>query len=1001
MEATRASPKQRGSTMKITSPPARSGIRYWRLLLLGTLALAGNAAFATADPDSVAFTLEGCRNDGSITFPVLGPFICPDSAYTTGNLGKGWNELDLVPHRLFAKAGNSAPATQTYAMGVAADNLDAGHPGYDIMSPPVLNTALSDSSCTAAGFTGQQTLSPGVGGTDASIYRILTITQNKSTTCVYDWYERLAIGSHLYPGSSLHTDALNQNLGVSGIGARDVSIPVKEISPQELSKDMDATQGATVNWEVTKEGTPATVNFGDVCSPDAGSPQTASITVTWTKEPAVGGDITVTTHVYATNPASRPLFVDVVDTVYQGTQQVTTIDVFDSGQVTAPANSTTLVFSKTFTVDSSFGGVGDNLNDVAVATYIDPVTLLAAGTVTATASTTIALGSVADGTADITDSESITGPGLTFSVAQPLYGDFTNYTADTETTGPVNWEDPGQTTSGQVTFSKTIYITPLLVTSGVLSDTAHAVLASHTVNSNTVSISIGSSATVKLTVSKSIPAGYLSQAGDTLATFFHIDGPGGYTNDIELDFAFGGSTTQSQDFTGLAPGIYTVTEDVAKAQFCDVAKTCTNTTLLNPVSNPIQADLSVPGDGDMTNHCSGTTAFENTLLQLGIKVKAKKVTDPALLAGDPDLLWTLTLKKAGVQICDTLQVTAGADFAYFQGLGADCDLTQAGTYTVEETNKTGWIPGLAVPNDGVNTHVCSFTIVDVITDDGKVFTCTFNNQRNGHVKVIKTFQGAPPTGAQAFTFSLREGASSGIPGTTDETLTANAADNWTLNFVTLLVPNNHYQLCEEGIQPGFGNNIKSQFGVNAFDADNSTVCFDFVATTGLLTFTIDNTPPPGNPGTARTIGYWKNWASCKQSNGKQAPVLDQTLVKATPPGIHIGLVDLSATTVPAGSCSNAVNLLNKSTLTGQKEASDPLFNMAAQLLAADLNIVAGAASCTKVNNAITQAQALLVKYNFNGSYPYSPKISKADTTTANNLATLLDNYNNNVPGTCP
>jgi len=40
-----------------------------------------------------------------------GKFIRPDAAYTTGNLGKGRDELDLVPHRATLTAGNSAPSS--------------------------------------------------------------------------------------------------------------------------------------------------------------------------------------------------------------------------------------------------------------------------------------------------------------------------------------------------------------------------------------------------------------------------------------------------------------------------------------------------------------------------------------------------------------------------------------------------------------------------------------------------------------------------------------------------------------------------------------------------------------------------------------------------------------------------------------------------------------------------------------------------------------------------
>src|SRR5215468_4123145 len=130
------------------------------------MATATSAAAATADPSGVSFTLEGCNNDGSIKLPIGGKFVCPEPAYTTGNLGKGWNELDLVPYQIVAKAGNNAPSTQTYAVAIALDAFDAGHPGYDVLSSdgpggaPVLNTTLSDPSCTALTSTDQKTLQP-------------------------------------------------------------------------------------------------------------------------------------------------------------------------------------------------------------------------------------------------------------------------------------------------------------------------------------------------------------------------------------------------------------------------------------------------------------------------------------------------------------------------------------------------------------------------------------------------------------------------------------------------------------------------------------------------------------------------------------------------------------------------------------------------------------------------------------------------------------------------
>ena len=90
-----------------------------------------------------------------------------------------------------------------------------------------------------------------------------------------------------------------------------------------------------------------------------------------------------------------------------------------------------------------------------------------------------------------------------------------------------------------------------------------------------------------------------------------------------------------------------------------------------------------------------------------------------------------------------------------------------------------------------------------------------------------------------------------------------------------------------------------------------------------------------------------------------------------------------------------MSLLNKSNFAGKKMASDPAFNLAAQLVAAELNYVAGAGKKPTVTTAIQQAVLLLGKYQFNGLTHKT--ISTADATTMNNLATTLDNYNNNRP----
>ena len=182
-----------------------------------------------------------------------------------------------------------------------------------------------------------------------------------------------------------------------------------------------------------------------------------------------------------------------------------------------------------------------------------------------------------------------------------------------------------------------------------------------------------------------------------------------------------------------------------------------------------------------------------------------------------------------------------------------------------------------------------------------------------------------------------------------------------INFTTTLTPGSTYQMCEvlAPLGPGWTTTLGPPlYSVYNPSGDNSTVCTDFtVAAGGTKTFSIDNKPPPG--GLAFTIGYWKNWSSC--TGGGQKPVLDQTLLKAAQAGkpVTLGKLALDPNVLGARTaCLDAVAILGKSTLGGKKMASDPLFNMAAQLLAADLNAISGSGQCLAAVNAINGAPAV-------------------------------------------
>jgi hypothetical protein len=1098
-------------------------------LLLPVLSAAPAQAAA---PDHVNSTIAGCKPTAG-SYQTTPQVICTNNGnYTTGNLGKSWNELDLVPYRVTMDAGNAAPASQTYTISIVLDGIDAGKPGYDVISAPVLNTALSDDSATNCllSFGAQTNKNPGFGGTDTSIYRLVTITQQKNTTCVFDYYGRLALGSHLFPGSSLHANIGNEAVTQGG---SDVSIPVNEISPQELRKTMSAVQDSDVTWDITKEATPAHLDFENVCDPAVPASLTTEITVTWTKNAAVGGNILVTTHIFAKNPAARPITTNVTDVIKSGT---TVLDTKVFAPVVVPANTETEILpAHSFTVPAGT----TSLNDTATATYTDTITNIAIpGSVVANATATVQGGNVTNDTAVITDTEDISGAGLSFSVdnvtgdsAGATFGG--SYTAGDITSDPVDWTSAEQSASGSVTFEKTVYLdTSGGATSGSLDDTATITGSDGFTTDATASVDIDSTLSGSLVINKttSVPVD-----GDTTFEFNVTPGDIPVTVTI-LD----GQTSGSSDaLTGLAAGDYTVSETnangftpAADQDFTIGAGSCSaeldfeNTfgpatlqafKITDPAGAEAGWEFTVTLDGNPfdtgTTDATGTVQWDTagsdtlTLADEGHYVvteteQAGYVSDGGKgdcdftvdFPGDADKAFTCTFTNTKLGSITIEKITSpdpdptDTSFEFTRDFGTSpvslknggsdkvSDLA-AGTYKVEENTPAGWTLSTAVCDDGSDPAaidlaagedvICTFTntqqtgniVIKKVTsptgstqaftfdtdykanfdlkdgesddsgplppgtysateinipvgwtlksstcDDGspvtaivlganETVTCTFTNEQAAIIKVSKTVSGA--AGNQTFTFELRQGADDNVvadstddsPGTLLDTKTI-TANNTPVQLNGSLAPG-VYQVCELLPGPGWSSNLggANQFVLN-IGGSNERVCADITVTAGQVSVTaVDNTPPPG--GGQLTIGYWKNHASCKASNGKQAPVLDQTLTKA---GTTL-IGDLSLTG-SAADCVKAVNILNKTTIDGKtKKASDPLFNMAAQLLAAKLNVTAGAGLCPAGQTAITQAQALLVKYHWNG-LTYTGTLTAADKTAAGNLNTLLDQYNN-------
>lgn len=984
--------------------------------VLGTMIPVGIVVTATpasaTNPAQVSFTLSGCRNDGTIVLPNgSGQFICPDTAYTTGNLGKGWNELDLVPFRLEAHASTSA-SSQTYTVAVVVDSVDAGHPGYDQLSKPVLNTILSDSSCTPPSVSDPAApASPGLGGIDTSLYRLVTISQTAGQDCFYDYFARLAIGSHLFPGSSLHANLALQSgstITTSGIGSKDVSIPVKEISPQELNKSASASKDSAVTWSATK--TPISSSSpSNTCSTTASDRQgSVVVKIEWTKVSTTASGFNVVTTVTATNPASRDLLVYGNDVIKAGTSTLDTVTFGSAGSpITLGHNSSLkLVDAHVTTVDPSTladPSAPPNFNDIATVNYVDAVfPTVTLPTLTATASVPndqIANGNTANGTVDFSNATDLTGSNLQYSIdwvsatnpgtagvlsdGSLVYNDVTGgtYTLGTATTRPTLWTLTGQTDSLTRYFGETVYAATAATNTGSLHDIAKVSNSGTALASDEKTISISPAALVSANVGKTMNQTF---TGDKVFTF-HLWQAGTPNVDLSksstVTITAGHTSGTSSTLTELDPTQTYFWKEDGTSPF--VPKTTASFSYTLVVGDITSCTQSLPVD----NNADPATA------------QVRKATLPNTDTSN----WTFTLTGPN-GLSETLtNVQANATLAsqFTHTLSVD-----EGTYTITETQKSGWDnTGIAGTIGGSTTGVstsqtnltCSF-VLDLTADSGKVFECDFTNTERGHLKVVKTVNGQTPDSNSSFTFYLRQGASASAAGTLLETGTANSGDSFTINFAAGLIPGTHYQLCEQLPLPGWATNLPNQFVLFSSSGDNSVVCTGFtVSPNQTLEIDVDNTPPPG--GDAFTIGYWRNWASCAKSNGKQKFTLDMTLLAAANKGlpITIGTLVIDPTVLGASTaCADAVSLLSKTPIGASKnKASDPLFNMAAQLTAAELNLAAGADSCTAIASAVTSAQALLVAYHFDG-VSYFPKLTAADATMANQLATALDKYNNNL-----
>jgi hypothetical protein len=426
----------------------------------------------------------------------------------------------------------------------------------------------------------------------------------------------------------------------------------------------------------------------------------------------------------------------------------------------------------------------------------------------------------------------------------------------------------------------------------------------------------------------------------------------------------------------VAPGTYTVTESAPPAgwQFTSLSCSAGGAVSSQTATITLAAGASV------------TCTYTNT--KLG-SITINKVTE----GGNATFAYTHNVGTAAMDpdVASPFNITTVAN----AGSQAFTNVAP-GTYTVTESAPpAGWaFKNLSCSAGGaVSSQTATITLAA-----GANVTCTYTNTELGTIVIEKEIPGS----IQTFTFTRRISPSTTDAGDNPNPTLGNGQSS-TSN--KKLLPGT-YRVCETNLAVSFGNPTFTVNGTPTVPTADGlgNFCVTFALAAGqTITVHVVNTPPPG--GGTRTIGYWKNWSSCAQSNGGQYDkavangdlnkTLDGNLAAAVSAINPLG--DITALT-----CEQAVALLSKNAIDGTKRAGDPIYNMVAQMLGARLNVAAGAGTCAALNTALTAAQNFLNTLNFLGTGSYKGTLSPADEALVQGWAGTFGSYNEGtLGGGCP
>jgi len=516
------------------SRPGRVAATFTAMLLAALWVPFGTAQADTGSlpdtaPASVKATLQGCNLPDNAT-------TCTDADFTTGNLGKNWAELDLVPHRLILKNNGAA---QSFTLVIAADNLYASgdsYYGYDIIRDI---TDDPNSSCLTG--VGDPVLKQQVvGGVYQSLTRKIGVHLAVNQSCTITWNERLAIGAHNYTGSSLQTQLLNWDY--TSAGQMSVPLPVKQAPAQQITlSNVTATGTAAYPWTLDV-GTPSDQRLS--CGATS---QTVTYTITYTKGALQAGDYAITGDITLANPANRDLTTNSITVSLTDGTNSWNGTVADP-TLTVPANGTA---STTFT--ASIPATAGTLQATATATYNDPDNpgnVLQGLTSSSTPVSVSKSVGTTGATASLSDHEYLaTGTNFEFKRTAPTAGAMASFGTDNTYSATVS-------SGGSTTITKTVQWTA----PNNATDTLHNVVTltpdgQSALPTVTKDVALNASAdNPVLTINKNVDA---APAADT--TFNFTVSGGGHNYPVSVVVKAG--DTSGSDSVSVAPGVtYTVHE---------------------------------------------------------------------------------------------------------------------------------------------------------------------------------------------------------------------------------------------------------------------------------------------------------------------------------------------------------------------------------------------------------------------------------------------------------